>query len=310
MGCVGGGMGVDGAPQPMGGRMPAAASIQDAEMRAIYEAMRAADARGRAHGRAPRLLILSDCLSVLAAIDRAWSDGSAWRLAKQHRQAMLESILLLMREFHEHGGVAIFLWTPSHHGVLPNNYADMVAKAHLILRPEPEEPPLRRLTTGLRATTAVAREGSLVQYGLRGDGPVQWAAADRRLLELAQRRLGCYVMRELSTGRRTSRLILYAPQVVPGLWPWTTRWRAVLLSTSTGGGSGGHRGHATALGCVMRVRSGQLGHPSDFDAAGEGDSMLALADVWQRGGDDAWCRAAPPAAQRPALHHGGSGVGS
>ena len=125
-----------------------------------------------------------------------------------------------------------------------------------------------------------------MQYGLRGDGPVRWAAADRRLLELVQRRLGRYVMGELSSGRRTPHLILYAPQVVPGLWPWATRWRAVLLSTSTGGGSGGHRGHATALGCVMRVRSGQLGHPSDFDAAGEGDSMLALADVWQQGGDD------------------------
>ena len=98
----------------MGGRMPEATGIQDAEMRAIYEAMRAADARGRALGRAPRVLIMSDCSSVLSAIDRAWSGGSAWRLAKQHRQAMLESILLLMREFREHDGVAIFLWTPSH----------------------------------------------------------------------------------------------------------------------------------------------------------------------------------------------------
>ena len=71
---------------------------------------------------------MSDCSSVLSAIDRAWSGGSAWRLANQHRQAMLESILLLMREFREHGGVAIFLWTPSHHGVLPNNYADMIVQ--------------------------------------------------------------------------------------------------------------------------------------------------------------------------------------
>ena len=57
---------------------------------------------------APRLLVISDCMAVLIAIEWAWWGGSAWRLAGHGRAAMLERMLLMRREWQQRGGTMVY----------------------------------------------------------------------------------------------------------------------------------------------------------------------------------------------------------
>ena len=133
---------------------------------------------------APRLLIGSDCTAVLLAIEKGWRGGSGWRLGNQHRQVLLERILLRRAEWERRGGAVVFLWTPAHRGVYPNQYADTIAKAH-VDRP-----------TAPQYTMPIGRRGSMVQYETQQpDGSYSWMAGDRRLLGLVQRAIGRYAVR-------------------------------------------------------------------------------------------------------------------
>ena len=121
----------DGAVDAEGGSLPEGATIADAELTAIDACMRQAEERA-AEGTSPRLLVMSDCTSVMIEVDKAWAAGSAWNLYNHHRRVLLERISLRRKRWMEGdertkgGGVLIMLWTPAHRGVYPNHYADVV----------------------------------------------------------------------------------------------------------------------------------------------------------------------------------------
>ena len=256
-----------------GGAMPPGSSIQDAELAAIVACVRSTAAALPARGAAPRLLVLSDCLSVLMAIERAWRGGDAWRLARQHRQTMLEHVLLARADWTRRGGAIVFQWVPSHRGILPNSYADGVAKAYVRGVPPPWLEELRR-------------KASLVQYGVSRGGVTSWVAGDRQLRGLLQRELAPHVLSTLAkASRQSAGLVLHLPETRPELWPWRSCWRAVMAKAGWQRQRGGRRSRPTGVGAVMRVRSGQLGLPSDCAAPGGADGIAAIAAVWRRGDD-------------------------
>ena len=87
------GVRADGSADGDGGALLIGGNVQDAEMLGIAECMATAGERAEATQglAAPRLLVISDCMAVLIAIERAWRGGSAWRLAGHGRAAMCSS---------------------------------------------------------------------------------------------------------------------------------------------------------------------------------------------------------------------------
>ena len=77
-----------------------------------------------AHER--RCLIMSDCESAMAMVERAWKSGRR-EYAKQGRGAILEAICTQREQI----GQAVFMYVPAHRGVWANAMADAAAKAGL-----------------------------------------------------------------------------------------------------------------------------------------------------------------------------------
>ena len=144
----------------------------------------------------------------------------------------------------------VIQWTPSHCGVFPNHYVDVVAKAFLAREPSaPYSAPLPRQTW-------------LAQYGVTlSDGTLSWAAGERRLLSLAQANLAQYGLRRAidAAAHDVGELILHLPTLLPQAWPWQSAWTNLLVALSRSKIGGGSKLKATPLGAVMRVRSAQLG---------------------------------------------------
>ena len=121
-------MGITGEQLLWGASLPADLEIADAEMHAIYAYLHDITRReGDEKINEARVLIQSDCLSVLDAIETAWRSGQATRLSKKDRGALLEGICRLRNKMDR----VVFLFTPSHKGIAPNAYADAAAKSHL-----------------------------------------------------------------------------------------------------------------------------------------------------------------------------------
>ena len=97
-----------------GGALPPDWGSGDAELYAIYRYLRRVVDESDAPG-GERVLILSDCKSMLQAIERAWRAGDASG-CKGGRAAMLEAICRLRAQLDR--------------GITPNEYADMAAAAH------------------------------------------------------------------------------------------------------------------------------------------------------------------------------------
>ena len=116
-----------------GGALPPDLEVPDAEMYAVYAYMQRC-AR-RAAPQTQRLLIQSDCLGVLDAIDAAWRAGTPAPLHRRDRGATLEAICRLRTRFDR----VIFMYVPSHTGIAPNAYADAAAKAFLFTPWTPHE---------------------------------------------------------------------------------------------------------------------------------------------------------------------------
>ena len=139
------GVGASGAVRAEGGALGAGTNAADAEMAAIDQCVQQASGRG---GEAPRLLVLSDCESVLTSIERAWRGVSAWRLTRQHRQSMLERVLLKRAEWQRQGGSIVFVWTPGHRGLYFNHRGPLVAPPSRSAIGEYERPALTRRGVG------------------------------------------------------------------------------------------------------------------------------------------------------------------
>ena len=135
--------------------------------------------------RAPTLLVVSDCLGVLVAIEKAWRSGTAWGLHKGGRRSILENILLKRSDWAKRGGALVIIWTPSHSGVFMNGYADMGAKAYL--GQEVRE----------RTRDRPVVESTLIQYSVHmGDGTYSWMEGERKLIDLGRRQIGEHMRRQ------------------------------------------------------------------------------------------------------------------
>ena len=171
-----------------GGGLESGASIQDAELLAVEACSKGAEARSPDSREAPRLLVLSDCLSVLVAIERAWRQGSAWRLYTQYRSSTMESIMLRRRAWQQRQGAMVFLWIPSYAGIFPNAYADAVAKAYLG-RPIPED--MRTAPASRAAVVGYAGVGPPDAMLRGGRGGWRWTGRSSKWRPLAYSHLSC-----------------------------------------------------------------------------------------------------------------------
>ena len=106
-----------------GASLPPDAEIADAEMAAIHAYLAAVVRREGSQARVTRVLIQSDCLSVLDLIESSWRGGDAAALQRLSRGAMLEAICRLREQLER----VVFLYTPSHRGIAPNAYTDAAA---------------------------------------------------------------------------------------------------------------------------------------------------------------------------------------
>ena len=111
----------NGSPVLWGGRRESDLEVVDAETIAIEQYLRKATAAGH-----KRILVLSDCVAALQAIESAWRHWKRRELRKHDRGMILEHICHLR----ERADTVVFLWTPAHAGVTPNAYADAAAKSY------------------------------------------------------------------------------------------------------------------------------------------------------------------------------------
>ena len=170
----------------------------------------------------------------------------------------------------------IFQWTPAHRGVYPNHYADVLAKAYLGRE-------VRWPYDG-----QLQRQGSLIQYAVTlPNGDHSWAAGERQLLQLVQRHLTRFALRNAiaETAHDIGGLIIHLPHELEAAWPWKTAWTAILRLTGKSHDGKGSKFKATGLGAIMRLRAGLLGFgPEDYSGtAVERDAAapVNLAEVWR-----------------------------
>ena len=114
-----------------GGGLPADWGSNEAEMFAVLQYLREMVHRSD-DPSAERVLVLSDCQGVLSSIERAWRAGKAWACKNRDRGGMIEAICHLRAQL----GTVVLAWCPGHRGVSGNEYADMIAKAHLDATPD------------------------------------------------------------------------------------------------------------------------------------------------------------------------------
>eukprot|EP00965_Chrysotila_dentata_P011565 378490-Pleurochrysis_carterae.AAC.1 len=155
----------------LSGRLGDSATSAEAELFAIFAILRKVQAlqdTGRYGGGKARILIMSDSLSGIETIEKVWR-GKKNVYRKMKNGAVLEAITNV-REFL---GTVIFMWVPSHVGIVPNITADSIASK------EHEEPP-EGLIMGLLSKQVRSRPviyGRKVQGRIEmADGPIYWEA--------------------------------------------------------------------------------------------------------------------------------------
>ena len=113
-----------------GWAVPTGWEIMDAEMYAVLCYMRKVVAEPEYMSGTPiherRILILSDCMSALHLIEEAWRRPTAVTGRNTSNGAMLEEICSIRRRV----GLVVTMYLPGHRGMVANEYADAVAKAH------------------------------------------------------------------------------------------------------------------------------------------------------------------------------------
>eukprot|EP00965_Chrysotila_dentata_P167070 5517080-Pleurochrysis_carterae.AAC.1 len=107
------------------GRLGDSAIAAEAELFAIFAILRKAQARqemGHYGNEKVRILIMSDCLSGLRTIEKVWR-----RRRSNYRKLQNGAVLEAITNVRENLGTVIFMWIPSHVGIVPNIIADNVA---------------------------------------------------------------------------------------------------------------------------------------------------------------------------------------
>ena len=116
--------------------------VADAELAAIHAYLRAIVQREMDPSSA-RVLIMSDCLGALDAVESAWRAGDARGLRVRDRGAMRESICVLRSQL----GRVVTMYVPAHSGNSMNAYADAAAKAHVSAPADDMREMLARVTS-------------------------------------------------------------------------------------------------------------------------------------------------------------------
>eukprot|EP00965_Chrysotila_dentata_P003741 122424-Pleurochrysis_carterae.AAC.1 len=116
------------------GRLGDSATAAGAEFFAILAILRNVLAKqdmGHYGNEKARILIVSDCLSGLRTLEKIWR-GRRNKYRKLQNGAVLEAITNVREKL----GTVIFLWTPSHVGIIPNVIADNIAAREQEVAPE------------------------------------------------------------------------------------------------------------------------------------------------------------------------------
>ena len=182
-----------------GGRLASDLEVADAEMAAIHEYLWKVVRDAGAEAATRRVLVQSDCLGALDAIEAAWRAGNAEGLRRRDRGAMLESVCRARAQLDR----VIFMFTPSHKGTAPNAMADAAAKSWL-----ERQPPAgvdRAIIANVQARPVVYEAVSdFTSHGiLRQDGEAATGAPvllDRRLFPSARRRLARWLHTHMAAG--------------------------------------------------------------------------------------------------------------
>eukprot|EP00965_Chrysotila_dentata_P076513 2526397-Pleurochrysis_carterae.AAC.1 len=158
----------------LSGRLGDSATSAEAELFAIFAILRKVQAlqdRGQYGEDKARVLIMSDCLSGLEIIEKVWR-GNKNVYRKIKNGAVLEAITNVRESL----GTVIFMWVPSHVGIVPNVSADSITSK------ESTEPP-EGMIMGLLSKQVKSRP---VIYGRKvmgrvevADGPIYWEARQR-----------------------------------------------------------------------------------------------------------------------------------
>eukprot|EP00965_Chrysotila_dentata_P032812 1093759-Pleurochrysis_carterae.AAC.1 len=114
---------------------------------------------------------MSDCLSGLEILEKVWRGKK-----NIHRKLNNEAVLEAITNVRESLGTVIFMWIPSHVGIVPNIIADSIASRGQ------EEPP-DGMITGLLSKQVKSRPiiyARKVQGRVElADGPIYWEARQR-----------------------------------------------------------------------------------------------------------------------------------
>eukprot|EP00965_Chrysotila_dentata_P261640 6214322-Pleurochrysis_carterae.AAC.4 len=132
----------------LSGRLGDSATSAEAELFAIFAILRKVQVMqdmGQYKGGKARVLIMSDCLSGLEVIEKVWR-GKKNIYRKLKNGAVIEAITNVKESL----GTVIFMWIPSHVGIVPNIIADSIASR------EQEKPP-EGMITGLLSKQVKSR---------------------------------------------------------------------------------------------------------------------------------------------------------
>ena len=229
-----------------GGALPPTSGNHIAELVAIAEVL-------KLHEPGERVLILSDCRAALFAIERAWRAGSYDALRTTEGGEVIETIIRRRLRL----GAVVFIFTPSHQaGIMPNAYADAIAKSHLS-----EEPQIPQLEVESRLVKYEAEDA-----GKQGRAGQFWPSY-RAIGRLIRERLDMVAQGRLAPppgstfGRHTpGPLLLLGGEHAEG----RRLWQYPLQRMSSGGGAArSDNGLPSGVGQSMRFRSGHIGAPYD-----------------------------------------------
>ena len=182
-----------------GARLPSDLEVMDAEMFAIHEYLRDVVESAGVGADTERVLVQSDCLGALDAIEAAWRAGGPRGLRGRDRGAMLESICRLRARLDR----VIFMFTPSHKGISSNAMADAAAKAHLAAREVQKD--AGRVHVNIHSRPCIYSvcsdfEINGMLYACGDKSPGEPVVLDRRLFPAARKRVARWVHRHLAGG--------------------------------------------------------------------------------------------------------------
>ena len=107
-----------------GHRISDEADTMQAELAAIFTYLQSVVLNPDANDR--RVLVLSDCYNALRAIEETWRGKG-----KPYRERSGGAVIEAINNIRQQLGSVVFIYVPSHAGVVPNAYADGIAKAYL-----------------------------------------------------------------------------------------------------------------------------------------------------------------------------------